>query len=86
MNITAEKSTVRNTNRTTNLNVSLLMSGNSAVQNNNIKYRDITHCRGEGATGRTSRWRASAASSCQGKWLRLTLKTAKCSRTQFEFA
>lgn len=86
MNKAAYNSTLRDTNRATNLNASRLMSRNSAVHNNNIKYRENTHCRGEGATGRTSRWRASAVPSCQGKWLRLTLETAKCTHTHFEFA
>uniref|UniRef100_A0A0A1WV78 RPE-spondin n=1 Tax=Zeugodacus cucurbitae TaxID=28588 RepID=A0A0A1WV78_ZEUCU len=85
MDITAKNSTLRNTRRAANLIASSSMSRRSVVYNNNYKYRDITHCRGEGATGRISRWRASAVPSCQGKWLRLTLETVKCSRTQFDF-
>ncbi|XP_039960129.1 somatomedin-B and thrombospondin type-1 domain-containing protein isoform X2 [Bactrocera tryoni] len=86
MNIAAQNFTLRDTNRVAKLNAPRLMPRNSAVHNNNIKYRENTQCRGEGATGRSSWWRASAIPSCQGKWLRLTLETAKCSHTHFEFA
>lgn len=44
------------------------------------------HCRGEGLSGRTTRWSALAAPSCRGKWLRLTVGTPKkCSKPQFVF-
>lgn len=44
------------------------------------------HCRGEGLTGRITRWSALAAPSCRGKWLRLTLDSPKhCTQAQFMF-
>ncbi|XP_055846482.1 somatomedin-B and thrombospondin type-1 domain-containing protein [Episyrphus balteatus] len=44
------------------------------------------HCRGEGLSGRTTRWSALPAPSCRGKWLRLTVgKPKKCSHPQFIF-
>lgn len=44
------------------------------------------HCRGEGLSGRTTRWSALPAPSCRGKWLRLTVgKPKKCSHPQFVF-
>ncbi|XP_068159673.1 hybrid signal transduction histidine kinase A isoform X2 [Drosophila tropicalis] len=44
------------------------------------------HCRGEGLSGRTTRWSALAAPSCRGKWLRLTVgPPKKCNHAQFIF-
>ncbi|KAH8387753.1 hypothetical protein KR093_009375 [Drosophila rubida] len=44
------------------------------------------HCRGEGLSGRTTRWSALAAPSCRGKWLRLTIgPPKKCNHAQFIF-
>ncbi|XP_055909621.1 somatomedin-B and thrombospondin type-1 domain-containing protein isoform X2 [Eupeodes corollae] len=46
----------------------------------------IYHCRGEGLSGRTTRWSALPAPSCRGKWLRLTVgQPKKCSHPQFIF-
>ncbi|XP_017869432.1 PREDICTED: uncharacterized protein LOC108618037 [Drosophila arizonae] len=44
------------------------------------------HCRGEGLSGRTTRWSALPAPSCRGKWLRLTIgPPKKCNHAQFIF-
>uniref|UniRef100_W8AKA6 Somatomedin-B and thrombospondin type-1 domain-containing protein n=1 Tax=Ceratitis capitata TaxID=7213 RepID=W8AKA6_CERCA len=54
--------------------------------NNKMNIAMATHCRGEGAPGRTTRWRSLAVTSCQGKWLRLTLGAGKkCTQAQFKF-
>lgn len=44
-------------------------------------------CRGEGLTGRTTRWSSLAVPGCRGKWLRLTVgQPKKCSKqSQFIF-
>lgn len=43
-------------------------------------------CRGEGLTGRNTRWSSLAVPGCRGKWLRLTVgQPKKCKRSQFIF-
>ncbi|XP_036338693.1 somatomedin-B and thrombospondin type-1 domain-containing protein isoform X2 [Rhagoletis pomonella] len=56
------------------------------VHANDGQISDNARCRGEGVPGRTTRWRALAAPSCRGKWLRLTLGTPKkCPHSKFVF-
>lgn len=43
-------------------------------------------CRGEGLTGRNTRWSSLASSSCRGKWMRLTVGQPKqCTDSQYIF-
>lgn len=53
-----------------------------AVASTGSRFR----CRGEGATGRNTRFGAFAAPSCHGKWIRLSLdKPKKCTDFHFVF-
>lgn len=48
--------------------------------------RSNLRCRGEGLTGRTTRWSSMEAPSCRGKWLRLTVgEPKKCKDAQYTF-
>lgn len=73
-------------------NSSILSEEDEAAGSNNevtehtdkaSKYR----CRGEGLTGRNTRWSSLAVPGCRGKWLRLTVgQPKKCSKqSQFIF-
>lgn len=53
-----------------------------ATSKSKSKYR----CRGEGSTGRNTRFSAMAIPSCHGKWLRLTVgQPKKCSYQDSQF-
>lgn len=52
------------------------------VKQTKSKYR----CRGEGSTGRNTRYSAMAIPSCHGKWIRLTVgQPKKCSHLDAHF-
>jgi hypothetical protein len=55
--------------------------------NNNIsKQKSKFRCRGEGSTGRNTRFSAMAIPSCHGKWMRLTVgQPKKCSYHDSQF-
>lgn len=53
-----------------------------ATSKSKSKYR----CRGEGSTGRNTRFSAMAIPSCHGKWMRLTVgQPKKCSYQDSQF-
>jgi hypothetical protein len=64
-------------------------SGNKNLENETVedlknvkvsKQRSKYRCRGEGSTGRNTRFSAMAIPSCHGKWMRLTVgQPKKCS-------
>lgn len=61
------------------------ITDNSSIHNDDDSLPKF-RCRGEGLTGRNTRWSALAAPSCRGKWLRLTVgQPKKCTESQFIF-
>jgi hypothetical protein len=57
-------------------------SGKVSKTKNNNRFR----CRGEGSTGRNTRFNAMAIPSCHGKWMRLTVgQPKKCSYHDSQF-
>lgn len=53
-----------------------------ATSKSKSKYR----CRGEGSTGRNTRFSAMAIPSCHGKWMRLTVgQPKKCTHEESQF-
>ncbi|XP_055628603.1 somatomedin-B and thrombospondin type-1 domain-containing protein [Toxorhynchites rutilus septentrionalis] len=66
----------------------------SEISNNSIQDEDYEHqekkpkfrCRGEGLTGRSTRFTSLALSSCRGKWMRVATKQVKkCSPAEAQF-
>lgn len=63
-------------------NVNSINNNKANANKMKSKYR----CRGEGSTGRNTRFSAMAIPSCHGKWMRLTVgQPKKCSYNDSQF-